>query len=104
MVNNWTMAQVSEGLKSNAIVLVDVREPHEFAMGRIPGSILLPLSRFDPHELPDAPGKRIVLSCAAGVRSLHAMQIAQNAGCDVDTHYAGGFKDWVMSGGDIERG
>ena len=103
MINNWTMAEVSEGLERDEIVLVDVREPHEFAMGHIPGSILLPLSRFDPDELPDMPGKRIVLSCAAGIRSLQAMQMAQNAGRDVNTHYAGGFKDWVMSGGEIER-
>jgi rhodanese-related sulfurtransferase len=104
MVNNWTMDQVSEGLERDEIVLVDVREPHEFAMGHIPGSVSMPLSRFDPSALPEEAGKRIVLSCAAGVRSLQAMQLAQAAGFDVDTHYAGGFKDWFMSGGEIARG
>ncbi len=103
MANNWTMDEVSAGLASGTIVLVDVREPHEFAMGRIAGSVSMPLSRFDPAALPVQPGKRIVLSCAAGVRSLQAMQLAQAAGVDVDTHYAGGFKDWVMSGGAVER-
>jgi rhodanese-related sulfurtransferase len=104
MINNWTMDQVSEGLLRDEIVLVDVREAHEFAMGHIPGSVLMPLSRFDASALPDEPGKRIVLSCAAGVRSLQAMQLAQQAGRDIDTHYAGGFKDWYMAGGAVERG
>lgn len=104
MVNNWTMDQVSAGLLNDEIVLVDVREQHEFAMGHIPGSVLMPLSRFDPAALPHEPGRRIVLSCAAGVRSLQAMQLAQAAGLDIDTHYAGGFKDWFMAGGEIARG
>lgn len=104
MVNHWTMDQVIEGLARDEIILVDVREPHEFAMGHIPGSVSMPLSGFDPAALPDEPGKRIVLSCAAGVRSLQAMQLAQQAGLDIDTHYAGGFKDWFMSGGEVERG
>lgn len=103
MVNNWTMDQVSEGLEREEIVLVDVREPHEFALGHIPGSVSMPLSRFDPSMLPDEPGRRIVLSCAAGVRSLQAMGLARAAGLDIDTHYAGGFKDWFMSGGEIAR-
>lgn len=104
MVNNWTMDEVRDGLARDEIVLVDVREAHEFAMGHIPRSVSLPLSRFDVSALPREPGKRIVLSCAAGIRSLQAMQIAQEAGVDVDTHYVGGFKDWFMAGGEVARG
>ena len=80
-----------------------MREPHEFAAGHIPGSVSRPLSQFDPADLPNEPGKRIVLSCAAGVRSLRALAFAQSAGLDVDSHYLGGFKDWVMRGEPVER-
>jgi rhodanese-related sulfurtransferase len=93
--------EVARGLQDGSILLVDVREPHEFAAGHIPGSMSLPLSTFDAADLPVAEGRRIVFSCTAGVRSVHAIQIAQAAGRDVREHYRGGFKDWLMWGGDV---
>ncbi|WP_442855231.1 rhodanese-like domain-containing protein [Bosea sp. PAMC 26642] len=102
-MNDLDIDAVKAGLADDSLLVVDVREPYEFAAGRIPGSVSLPLSQFDPADLPDVPGKRIVLSCAAGIRSLRALEFAQSAGLSVDSHYAGGFKDWVMQGGPIER-
>ena len=67
-VNDLDIDDIKTGLSDGSILLVDVREPHEFAAGHIPGSVSRPLSRFDPADLPNEPGKRIVLSCAAGVR------------------------------------
>jgi rhodanese-related sulfurtransferase len=64
--------------------------------------VLLPLSQFDPAEIPVNVGKRVVFSCAAGVRSIQALAIAQAAGLDLVEHYQGGFKDWVMSGEPVE--
>ena len=92
---------VKEGLASGAIVLVDVREPHEFAAGHIPGSVSHPLSTFDPEELRALEG-RIVFSCAAGVRSARAVALAQEAGLDVREHYRGGFKEWAIMGEPVE--
>lgn len=103
VVNNLDIDAVKAGLSDGSILLVDVREPHEFAAGHIPGSVSRPLSQFDPAAIPDAPGKRIVLSCAAGVRSLRALEFAQAAGLDIDSHYLGGFKDWAMRGEPVAR-
>jgi rhodanese-related sulfurtransferase len=89
---------------SGKAVLVDVREAHEFAMGHIPGSVSMPLSQFDPAVMTIPDGRRIVFSCAAGVRSLRALYLARAAGVDVDAHYLGGFKDWMISGGTVARG
>jgi rhodanese-related sulfurtransferase len=86
---------VKRGLAEGSLVLVDVREPHEFAAGHVPGSVSMPLSRFDPDALPEG---RVVFSCAAGVRSLRAIEFAQAAGLDVNEHYRGGFKEWAMMG------
>jgi rhodanese-related sulfurtransferase len=91
---------VKKGLGDGSIALVDVREPHEFAAGHIPGAVSLPLSAFDPSALPE--GKRVVFSCAAGVRSVRAIEFAQAAGRDIREHYKGGFKDWVASGEPVE--
>lgn len=102
-VNDLDIDDIKAGLAAGTILLVDVREPHEFAAGRIPGSVSRPLSQFDPADLPDVPGKRIVLSCAAGVRSLRALEFVQSAGLDIDSHYLGGFKDWAMRGEPVEQ-
>ena len=93
---------IKRGLADDSILLVDVREPHEFAAGRIPGSISHPLSTFDPGELPADPGRRVVFSCASGVRSVRAIELAQAAGWDVDAHYRGGFKEWALAGEPVE--
>ena len=91
---------IKQGLAEGAFLLVDVREPHEFAAGHIPGSVSHPLSTFDPSALPT--DRRIVFSCAAGVRSVRAMELAQAAGRDIREHYRGGFKDWAMAGEPVE--
>lgn len=96
-VCHLTRDEVRKGLAENAILVVDVREPHEFSAGSIPGSVSMPLSSFSPADLPQD-GRRIVFSCAAGVRSLRALDVAREAGLDIDAHYAGGFKDWAGSG------
>lgn len=103
IVHDLDIDAVKAGLSDGSILIVDVREPHEYAAGHIPGSLSLPLSRFDPADLPNEPGRRVVLSCAAGVRSLRALEFAQAAGLDIDSHYIGGFKDWAMRGEPVER-
>ncbi|MBF9233510.1 rhodanese-like domain-containing protein [Microvirga alba] len=91
---------IKQGLQGGSILLVDVREPQEYAAGHIPGAISHPLSSFDPSSLPQ--DKRIVFSCAAGVRSIRALEFAQASGRDIREHYKGGFKDWVLAGEPIE--
>ena len=91
---------IKQGLHEGSIVLVDVREPHEFAAGHIPGAISHPLSSFDLSALPE--GKRIIFSCAAGVRSVRAIEFAQASGRDIREHYKGGFKDWAAAGEPVE--
>ena len=58
---------LEEAVGAGAWTVVDVREPHEFAAGHIPNALNMPLSRFDPQELPQ--GKPVVLVCQAGGRS-----------------------------------
>ena len=92
---------VKRGLADGSIILVDVREPHEFATGHIPGSVSLPLSAFDPDAIPNEPGKRVVFSCAAGVRSARVLEFVQDMGLPLREHYKGGFKDWAQAGEEI---
>jgi rhodanese-related sulfurtransferase len=80
-------------------VVVDVREPHEYAAGRIPGAINLPLSRFNPSDLPQ--GKPAVLVCLAGRRSAKALQQALRAGRTEVRHYAPGTAGGRNRGGEL---
>ena len=84
------------------MTLVDVREPHEFAAGHIPGSVSMPLSRFDAQSLPGE--GRVVFSCAAGVRSKTAIEFCRAAGLEWSEHYPGGFKGWASSGLPVATG
>jgi rhodanese-related sulfurtransferase len=94
---------VKAGLADGSMLVIDVREAHEYAAGHIPGSMLLPLSAFDTTRIPQDSGKRIVFSCAAGVRSIKALELAQAAGFDLQEHYRGGFKEWAGMGEAVER-
>jgi rhodanese-related sulfurtransferase len=103
-VENVAIEDLKQGLADGTIILVDVREPNEFNAGRIPGANLNPLQKFDPKAIPAAEaGKRIVLSCRAGGRSLKALELAQAAGrSDVTAHYPGGFDGWSKAGEKVE--
>jgi rhodanese-related sulfurtransferase len=104
-VENVSREELKRGLAGKSIVLVDVREPNEFADGHIPGAILNPLQSFNPSALPPKQdGKRIVLSCRSGRRSLVAMDLAHAAGrTDITAHYPGGMLDWNAAGEPVEE-
>lgn len=99
-IQDLDFGQLAEGLADGSILVVDVREPYELLGGVIPGSVSVPLSQFDPALIPDGP-QRIVFSCAAGVRSRHAVEFCRRLGLPHREHYVGGFKGWVSSGGPV---
>lgn len=80
------------------VILIDVREPNEFAAEHITGAINRPLSSFDPAALPAPDGMRIVLQCAGGKRSGMALEKCQVANHAIDTHLGGGLAAWKAAG------
>ena len=103
MVEVVTREELKKGLAEGTILLIDVREPNEYAAGHIPGATSLPLSRFDPARLPKEPGKRVVFNCRSGQRTLQALEMARLSGRrDVTAHYAGSMLDWVAAGEPVE--
>lgn len=93
--------ELLQALRDKSCVVVDVREPHEFAGGHIPGAINLPLSRFRLEHLPA--GKPAVLICLSGARSGSAVRHAHGAGATDVRHYARGMNDWRVRGGPVVR-
>jgi len=78
-------------------VLIDVREPGEYEIVQIPGSILIPKGDFmDGSALADLPtDKRIVLHCKVGGRSAEALAVVKGAGFSDAVHVGGGVLAWV---------
>ncbi|MGA8210052.1 MAG: adenylyltransferase/sulfurtransferase MoeZ [Nocardioidaceae bacterium] len=82
-------------------VLVDVREPNEYEINRIPGSVLIPKgeflngSAFDELQRLTGGSKQLVLHCKSGVRSAEALAVAQGAGYTDAVHVGGGVVAWV---------
>ncbi|MEU3645394.1 adenylyltransferase and sulfurtransferase [Lentzea waywayandensis] len=78
-------------------LLVDVREPHEFEIVRIPGSVLIPkdkiLSGEAFSELPQ--DKPLVLHCKSGARSAEALAALHKAGFKDAVHVGGGVLAWA---------
>ena len=88
---------IFEGLKSGEVVLIDVREPAEFANSRIHGALLHPLSTFEPRALPVDGSRRIIFQCGSGKRSRAALDaFMKETGADA-AHMAGGIGAWKQA-------
>ena len=77
--------------------LVDVREPSEWDIVKIPGATLIPKQGFiDGSALAALPqDKPIILHCKSGVRSAECLAVLKNAGFSDATHVSGGVVAWV---------
>ena len=83
--------------KQENFLLIDVREPSEFDIIRIPGSVLIPKHGFlDGSALAGLPqDKPIILHCKSGVRSAECLAILKSAGFADATHVSGGVVAWA---------
>ena len=78
-------------------LLVDVREPAEYEIVKIPGSVLIPKGEIlDGSALATLPqDKQIILHCKSGVRSAEALAALKAAGLTNSVHVQGGVLAWV---------
>jgi rhodanese-related sulfurtransferase len=97
-VRDLTPEDVARGLTEGTMLLVDVREPKETAVERYPGAVIVPLSTFNPAQIPDPQGRQVVFACRSGRRSVTASQAAQAQGLPYDAHLAGGILAWKAAG------
>jgi rhodanese-related sulfurtransferase len=78
-------------------LLVDVRQPWEHELARLPGSLLVPLDELASRaaEVRPAPGQLVVCYCHHGVRSLRAAELLSGAGLAAVASLAGGIDAWA---------
>ncbi len=74
--------------------LIDVREPHEYAIGRIPGSVLVPLGQVEERSHEFDKDSEIILHCKSGKRSSDALRMLQAKGFTHLKNLTGGILAW----------
>jgi rhodanese-related sulfurtransferase len=85
-----------------ATVLVDCREPNEFALGCIPGALLIPRGVLEQNiERSVSRDRPVILYCASGNRSALAADVLTQMGYADPASMSEGIRGWVDAGGDI---
>ncbi|MCR9268100.1 MAG: rhodanese-like domain-containing protein [Alphaproteobacteria bacterium] len=89
---------VHDAVQAGSAVIIDVREPREFATERLHGASLHPLSTFDPQSIPVDKTRDVILQCGSGKRSMDALQRCEAAGVAITAHLKGGLMAWKAAG------
>ena len=85
-------------------LIIDVREPNEFAQLRAPGAVLVPLGQLN-SRVDDLPRDReLLMVCRTGGRSQNATKFLQAHGFDNVTNVSGGMVAWHRAGLPTESG
>ncbi len=99
-LSEMTVQELKQLLDSGSdnFVLLDVRNPHEYEIAKIPGSVLVPLPDIENgngvnkvQELVN--GHRLIVHCKSGMRSAKALGVLKQAGID-GTNVKGGILAW----------
>ena len=81
--------------RGDSFVLLDVREPYEYDICRIPSSRLIPLGQLPSRMSELDSADEIVLQCKSGGRSARALKLLQEAGFGKLTNLEGGITAWA---------
>ena len=91
-----TVAELKSRMDAGTtLVILDVREPSEFAEARIPGSVLIPLGEL-PRRLDELdPSRELVVHCKSGARSARAVALLRDKGFANASSLSGGILRWL---------
>ena len=81
--------------RGEPIVVLDVREPQEYQINRIPGSILIPLGDLPKRYVELDPSATIVSQCKSGMRSAKAQELLRSKGFNNVRNLTGGILGWI---------
>ncbi len=77
-------------LDPGQVQILDVREPWEYALARLPGAVLIPLGQLADRVGELDAGRPVAAYCHHGVRSLYAMRVLASLGFRDLAHLSGG--------------
>jgi adenylyltransferase/sulfurtransferase len=81
--------------RGDALKIVDVREPNEYQINRIPGSQLIPLGEIPKRYEELSKADEIIVQCKSGARSAKAADFLRSVGFTRVLNLKGGILDWV---------
>ncbi len=94
---NWdiTATELAERVKTNHLKLVDVREPHELEISKLPNAVNIPLGQLAARlsELDSA--EEMVIFCKSGSRSARGLELLASAGFKKVKNLKGGINAWA---------
>ena len=95
--------EAREMLSRDDVAVIDVREPHEYDAGHVPGAKLIPVATVYARrdELPR--DKEIIFLCAVGQRSALACEMAAATGLTRLYNLEGGTEAWIKAGLPVEK-
>ncbi len=98
-----TVAEAKDMMSGDAVV-IDVRNPDEYANGHVPGATLIPVNSVFARSSELPADKKIIFVCAVGQRSALAAEMAAAAGLPADRLYnlEGGTDGWRKAGEAVE--
>lgn len=93
-------------MKNQGALLLDVREPNEYASGHAPGSVLIPVGQLEKRlqEIRQFQDKPVAVICRSGRRSAAAAEILQKAGFSDVKNVDGGMLAWEQTGLRVVQG
>ncbi len=91
-------------LVESGSLVIDVREPDEYASGHIPGAILVPLSTVLQNSGEFLSEDTVFVVCRSGGRSMQACEVLHDNGIVNVVNVAGGTMGWISLGNEVVTG
>ena len=103
-IREVSAADVKQTLgRGDRVVYLDVREPNEWNLGRIPGAVFIPRGTLETKVEQAIPrDASVVVYCAGGNRSALAADTLQQMGYRQVASMAGGWRAWMEANGPVE--
>ncbi len=93
-VKKISIGELAEKLAEGKQTLIDVREPHEFRAGHVPGAVNIPLATLPSRLGAFRPEQTIYVICHSGSRSATAVAHMKRAGFEHAYSVTGGTSAW----------
>jgi rhodanese-related sulfurtransferase len=95
-ISEASVDELESALQAGA-QLVDVREPHEYEAGHVPGAVLVPLATVPASLTSFAADAATYVICKTGARSYRACEFLEDQGLE-GINVEGGIMAWIISG------